>query len=271
MNSGKNLGFVLLFCSLASGLTACGDDYHYLAANVSLGGSGSGTQKPRPGGSDATGNGKGDEDSYEYYMTIPETVADECLGIQRSMQFIYADSKQPIPSGTVQELAATPLQIELRNTTPNYIFEQLPQCRQVEVWSELTNVHIQPDQYLRCTADQYSIQVLGPYETRIYEFDAKLPTDADRWKIKYTATNYGIQPSANDLRWTQCQPLEITLPVDKVFKPKKVMDPEDVAIPDEAEDSMGEEEIPVTEQENETAPPEQPTAGKPMQKMKLAQ
>jgi hypothetical protein len=38
MNSGKNLGFVLLFCSLASGLTACGDDYHYLAANVSLGG-----------------------------------------------------------------------------------------------------------------------------------------------------------------------------------------------------------------------------------------
>ena len=48
MNSGKNLGFVLLFCSLASGLTACGDDYHYLAANVSLGGSGSGTQKPRP-------------------------------------------------------------------------------------------------------------------------------------------------------------------------------------------------------------------------------
>jgi hypothetical protein len=37
MNSGKNLGFVLLFCSLASGLTACGDDYHYLAANVSLG------------------------------------------------------------------------------------------------------------------------------------------------------------------------------------------------------------------------------------------
>ena len=34
---------------------------------------------------------------------------------------------------------------------------------------------------------------------------------------------------------------------------------------------MGEEEIPVTEQENETARPEQPTAGKPMQKMKLAQ
>ena len=34
---------------------------------------------------------------------------------------------------------------------------------------------------------------------------------------------------------------------------------------------MGEEEIPVTEQENETAPSEQPTAGKPMQKMKVAQ
>ncbi|MFO1416474.1 MAG: hypothetical protein U1F28_05250 [Acinetobacter sp.] len=105
MNSGKNLGFVLLFCSLASGLTACGDDYHYLAANVSLGAVVQ-VHSSRPGGSDATGNGKGDEDSYEYYMTIPETVADECLGIQRSMQFIYADSKQPIPSGTVQELAA---------------------------------------------------------------------------------------------------------------------------------------------------------------------
>ena len=204
-------------------------------------------------------------------MTIPDAVADECLGIQRSMQFIYGDTKQPIPSGTVQELAATPLQIELRNTTPNYIFEQVPQCRQLEVWSELTNVHVQPDQYLRCTAEQDSIQVLRPYETRIYEFDAKLPSDADRWKIKYTAANYSIQSSSNDLRWTHCQPLEITLQVDKIFKPKKVMDPEDAAKPDEAGDSMGEEEIPVIEQENETARPEQPTAGKPMQKMKLAQ
>lgn len=121
---------MLLFCSLANALTACGEDYHYLASNVSLDGSGSGTQKPRPGGSDATGNGKGDEDSYEYYMTIPDAVANECLGIQRSMQFIYGDTKQPIPSGT------TLLQIELRNTTPNYIFEQVPQCRQVEVCNE---------------------------------------------------------------------------------------------------------------------------------------
>ena len=127
---------MLLFCSLANALTACGEDYHYLASNVSLDGSGSGTQKPRPGGSDATGNGKGDEDSYEYYMTIPDAVANECLGIQRSMQFIYGDTKQPIPSGTVQELATTLLQIELRNTTPNYIFKQVPQCRQVEVCNE---------------------------------------------------------------------------------------------------------------------------------------
>ncbi len=29
--------------------------------------------------------------------------------------------------------------------------------------------------------------------TRIYEFDAKLPSDADRWKIKYTVANYSIQ------------------------------------------------------------------------------
>ncbi len=104
MNSGKNLGLVLLFCSLASALTACGDDYHYLAANCqSWVAVVQAHRNPDLEAVIATGNGKGDENSYEYYMTIPpDAVADECLGIQRSMQFIYADSKQPIPSGTVQ-------------------------------------------------------------------------------------------------------------------------------------------------------------------------
>lgn len=238
MNSSKKLGLAFLIISLTGALTACGEQHHYLAANVSLGGSGAGTQKPRPGGSDLPGHGKDDEDNYEYYMTIPETVTDECLGVQRTMRFIHADSKQPILSGTEQLLSATPLQIELRNTTPNYIYERVPQCRQMEVWSELTSVHIQSDQYLRCPSEQDSIQVLRPYETRIYEFDAKLPNDADRWKMKYTAANYSIQLPTNDLEWIRCKPLEITIPVDKIFKPKKPIDnseklEEEISLPED--------------------------------------
>lgn len=250
----KKFPLSVLFFSLIISLVACGENF--LASNVSLGGSGSGTQKPRPGGSDSTGNGKDDEDNYEYYMTIPDAVTDECLGVQRTMHFIYADSKQPILPGTKQLLTATPLQIELRNSTPNYIFEQVPECRQMEVWSELGNVHVLSDQYLRCAAEQNSIQVLRPYETRIYEFDVKLPNDADQWKMKYTVANYSIQSSTNDLHWTQCQPLEIKLQVDKIFKPKKPLDPSNII----------KDVVQVTNENKTPTDAETPIAGKPMQK-----
>lgn len=256
----KNISLSVLICSIALSVVACGEDF--LASNVSLGGSGSGTQKPRPGGSDPTGNGKDDEDNYEYYMTIPNAVSDECLGVQRNMHFIYADSKQPILSGTKQLLAATPLQIELRNSTPNYIFEQVPECRQIEVWSELGNVHVLSDQYLRCAVEQNSVQVLRPYETRTYEFDVKLPNDADRWKMKYTVANYGIQSSTNDLHWTQCQPLEIRLQVDKIFKPKKHLDPSEII----KEVALVKDVVQITNENRTSTDAETPIAGKPMQK-----
>jgi hypothetical protein len=195
-------------------LTACGENFS--VANVSLGGSGSGTQKPLPGGG---GNGgvsnpsTGDKDeAYEYVVTVPQETQDLCMGIQRSMRFIDVESKQPLPVGRIQLLNITPLQIEIRNTTPHYVYQLIPLCRPIEYQvDQTTMIH---GQALRCGADQDELQVLRPYETRTYELDLSFAETELPFIVKYNAF-YQTELPKDDLPWEKCDAAKIYVPIQK--------------------------------------------------------
>ncbi|ENX59425.1 MULTISPECIES: hypothetical protein [Acinetobacter] len=203
-------------------LTACGENFS--VANVSLGGSGSGTQKPLPGGGNppVTGDkGKDDEeeDQYDYFVTFPDAVNDECTGIQRSIYFIDAGTKHPQIAGAQQSSPSQTVQINIKNTTPNYIFEKIPQCHQVEFWAMSGKLHFLPDQYLRCSAEQYTVQVLQPYEIKTYEFDFKIPQGDDILLVRYPTQYTSNLPDAQT-HWSSCPTLDIHLPVTQQLIPK---------------------------------------------------
>ncbi|EPG35505.1 hypothetical protein [Acinetobacter colistiniresistens] len=194
-------------------LTACGENFS--VANVSLGGSGSGTQKPLPGGGNGGGSNPstGDKDeAYEYVVTVPQETQDTCMGIQRNLRLIDAESKQPLPLGHVQPLNITPLQIEIKNTTPNYVYQLTPLCRPIEYQIDQTTMF--HGQALRCGADQDELQVLRPYETRIYELDLNFAQTELPFTVKYNAF-YQTELPKNDIPWEKCDVAKITVPIHK--------------------------------------------------------
>lgn len=195
-------------------LTACGENFS--VANVSLGGSGSGTQKPLPGGG---GNGgisnpsTGDKDeAYEYVVTVPHETQDTCLGIQRSIRFINWETKQALAVGLVQPINITPLQIEIKNTTPNYVYQLIPQCRPIEF--QLDQTTMLHGQSFRCSPEQDELQVLRPYETRYYELDLGFAETELPLIVNYNAFYQTELPKANT-KWEKCDAAKIIVPIHK--------------------------------------------------------
>lgn len=194
-------------------LTACGENFS--VANVSLGGSGSGTQKPLPGGGNGGGSNPstGDKDEiYEYVATIPQETQETCFGIQRNMRFIDSETKQTLPSGRIQSLKTTPLQIEIKNTTPNYIYQLIPLCRPIEY--QIGQNILFEGQSFRCEADQDELQVLRPFETRRYELDLTFAETEVPFIINYNAF-YQTELPTTDTAWKKCDAATITVPIHK--------------------------------------------------------
>ncbi|WP_278493972.1 hypothetical protein [Acinetobacter gyllenbergii] len=195
-------------------LTACGENFS--VANVSLGGSGSGTQKPLPGGGGNGGNSNpstGDKDeAYEYVVTIPHEAQDTCFGIQRSLRLIDSGTKQTLPTGRIQSLKTTPLQIEIKNTTPNYIYQLIPLCRPIEY--QIGQNVLFEGQSLRCDTDQDELQVLRPFETRRYELDLTFAETELPFVVNYNAFYQTELPTANTA-WEKCDAAKITIPIHK--------------------------------------------------------
>ncbi|MCH7315066.1 hypothetical protein [Acinetobacter sp. ANC 3882] len=236
-------------CLISSiGLTACGENFS--VANVSLGGSGSGTQKPLPGGG---GNGgisnpsTGDKDeAYEYVVTVPQETQHTCLGIQRNMRFIDGETKQALPIGRIQRLNLSPLQIEIKNTTPNYVYQLIPLCRPIEF--QVGDMTMFQGESLRCGIDQDELQVLRPYETRTYELDLTFAETELPFIVNYNAFYQTELPKA-DTAWEKCDAAKMIVPVHKRRVPKVIGTEEPTeTIP----------EIPVTEH------PEIPIGEKPV-------
>ena len=201
-------------------LTACGENFS--VANVSLGGSGSGTQKPLPGGGNG-GNSNpstGDKDeAYEYVLTVPQETQSICMGIQRNMHFIDWETKQPLAIGKVQPINISPLEIEIRNTTPNYVYQLVPLCRPIEF--QLDQTIMFHGQSLRCSAEQDELQVLRPYETRRYELDLAFAETDLPLIVNYNAFYQTELPRA-DTAWEKCDAAKITVPIHKRRIPKVI-------------------------------------------------
>lgn len=222
----KTILFPSFFLVSALALTACGENFS--AANVSLGGSGSGTLKPLPGGNNGgiSNPSTGDKDErYEYLIAIPKESQSSCKGIQRTMGFIDAKTKQPFPVNSLQPLAMAPLQIEISNTTSNYVYQRVPLCRPIEFQvGETIMFH---GQSLRCAQDQDEIQVLRPYETRRYELDLSFAETELPLIVNYNAF-YATDLPSIDLAWEKCEAAQITVPIYKKLVPKK---PERIGLP----------------------------------------
>ncbi|ENW08670.1 hypothetical protein [Acinetobacter beijerinckii] len=224
----KRFCLSLLLCSATINLIGCGENF--LAANVSLGGSGSGTQKPVPGGNDNSSNpstGDGDE-HYEYVAKIPTVTQSTCSGVQRRMRFIYADNKQPIPPETIRSLAISPLQIEIENTTPNYVYALTPLCRQIDY--EIGTMNILPGESLKCAADQDSIQVLKPFEIRRYEVDLKFAETQEPITVNYYSF-YSTDLPKIDTVWDKCEAAQITVIMQKRLIPKVIAEEPTIQLP----------------------------------------
>lgn len=215
----KTILFPSIILVSAIALTACGENFS--AANVSLGGSGSGTQKPLPGGGNSGGSypSTGDKgEFYEYVVTIPQESQSSCTGVQRSMRFIDAETKQPLAVNSLQSLALSPLQIEISNTTPNYVYQLVPLCRPIEFQvGETVMFH---GQSLRCTTDQDEIQVLRPYETRTYELDLSFAETELPLIVNYKAFYRTDLPSSGTA-WEKCDAAQITVSIYKKRIPKE--------------------------------------------------
>ncbi|MFI8032593.1 hypothetical protein ACH8I4_01715 [Acinetobacter sp. ABJ_C3_5] len=222
----KTILFPSIFLVSALALTACGENFS--AANVSLGGSGSGTLKPLPGGNNGgiSNPSTGDKDErYEYLIAIPKESQSSCKGIQRTMGFMDAKTKQPFPVNSLQPLAMAPLQIEISNTTSDYVYQRVPLCRPIEFQvGETIMFH---GQSLRCATDQDEIQVLRPYETRRYELDLSFAETELPLIVSYNAF-YATDLPSIDLVWEKCEAAQITVPIYKKSLPKK---PESIAQP----------------------------------------
>lgn len=208
----KDFKLSLLFCSLALALTGCGENL--LASNVSLGGSGSGSHKPNTGGNNGTSNpSTGDGgDKYEYVATIPAATENTCMGIQRNMRFIYQDTRLPIAANTLWKLSSSPLQIEIKNNSPNYVFELVPLCKQIDF--QIGEMNVSPTQSLKCAADQDSLQVLRPFETRLYEIDLTFAETEEPIIVNYYAF-YSPELAKDKTVWTKCDSLKINIQMQK--------------------------------------------------------
>ena len=201
-------------------LTACGENFS--VANVSLGGSGSGTQKPLPGGDTGgiSNPSTGDKDEvYEYVVAIPQETQDTCMGIQRNMRFIDWETKQALPIGRVQQINITPLQIEIKNTTPNYVYQLVPLCSPIEFQLDQTPMAF--SQPLRCGADQDELQVLRPYETRTYELNLTFAESELPFIVSYNAFYQTELPKA-DTAWKKCEAAKMVVPIHKRRVPKVI-------------------------------------------------
>ncbi|WP_336943537.1 hypothetical protein [Acinetobacter modestus] len=213
----KKFSLSVLLCSLVISLVACGENF--LASNVSLGGSGSGAQKPVPGSNDNSSNpptGDGDE-TYEYVAKIPADIQSICSGVERHMRFVEAESKLPIPADTLRSLSISALQIEIHNTTPNYIYEMIPNCRPVDF--KIGSMNIEASQSFKCVSEQNSIQVLKPFETRTYEIDLKFAITQEPITISYYAF-YSTELPSSDTIWDKCDTTQTTVLMYKRRVPK---------------------------------------------------
>lgn len=201
-------------------LTACGENFS--VANVSLGGSGSGTQKPLPGGDTGgiSNPSTGDKDEvYEYVVTVPQETQDTCMGIQRNMRLIDWETKQALPIGQIQQINITPLQIEIKNTTPNYVYQLVPLCSPIEFQLDQTPMAF--GQSLRCGAEQDELQLLRPYETRTYELSLSFAATELPFIVSYNAFYQTELPKA-DTVWKKCDAAKMVIPIHKRHVPKVI-------------------------------------------------
>lgn len=210
----KTIIFPGFFVVSALILTACGENFS--AANVSLGGSGSGTQKPLPGGG---GNGgisnpsTGDKDErYEYFVTAPPESQSNCNGIQRNLRLIDGETGQPLTLNAVHALAKSPLQVEITNTTADYIYQLVPSCRPVEF--QVGDTVIFHGQSFRCADGQDELQVLRPYETRHYELDLNFAETELPFTVNYKAF-YHTTPPTPETVWEKCDAAQLGIPIHK--------------------------------------------------------
>ncbi|RZF53086.1 hypothetical protein EXE30_08140 [Acinetobacter halotolerans] len=209
MNSIKNISLTFLLCGLANVLTACGENFS--ASNVSLGGSGSGHQKPpNPTGGDSIPSH--DEKDTIYYVKIPAMNNNECMGMQRNVHFIFTDSKQAIPVGSTQYLPLTSLQVEIKNTTPNYIFERADQCQPFKI--QKNDMVFARSPYPHCSLEQQSVQVFQPYETKIYTLNLDFINAAHQWDVNYLVS-YGSELPSTRSQWEKCPPLPLSFTIQK--------------------------------------------------------
>jgi len=134
------------------------------------------------------------------------------------MGFMDAKTKQPFPVNSLQPLAMAPLQIEISNTTSDYVYQRVPLCRPIEFQvGETIMFH---GQSLRCATDQDEIQVLRPYETRRYELDLSFAETELPLVVNYNAF-YATDLPSIDLAWEKCEAAQITVPIYKKPLPKK--------------------------------------------------
>ncbi|MDO7413072.1 hypothetical protein Q5X48_14775 [Acinetobacter baumannii] len=206
---GFKLSFVLL--SLTSILTACGENFS--VSNVSLGGSGSG--QPKPPVPPEINIPSTDSEDPVYAVTIPEMQNNECMGIHRSVYFIFTEGKQPVAVGSTPELPDVSLQFEIKNTTSHYIFERADQCKPFRIIVDSVNFSQTP--YPSCPLEQYSVQILQPYESKIYTLNLNFIDSPTLWSVNHQVS-YSTELQSQDNTWEKCTPLQISFPIHRKKK-----------------------------------------------------
>lgn len=213
----KQLKLFLLVCAIGV-LSGCGESLS--AGGASLGGSGASS-----GGGNTppikTDDRQKNDQVQRYRVVVPQAVTDVCHGVERTIQMLDGGTLELLASGSEHflqpMLTNTVLQIRIRNTNPQPVYEYSPDCEVPVSIQDDQQQKIPSDQPLHCTGSA-SIQVYKPYESRNYQLGFFLPNELRTWQAVYAAS-YSVGTLKDTAPNNDCQSLALTLRVDTTNGP----------------------------------------------------
>lgn len=267
LNDRSTMNLKNIFCisTISLFVMACNEDY---SAGVSLGGTGTGrgdsilTTAPKPEiKPDPTETPEKPESpqstSSELILAItyPDTVTQNCQGLQRTLSFInpsthelkivnsqqFLDSRHNIPNDIG-------LRLEVCNTTAHQVYEYIDQCQSplqlIDEYNEITPTIDPP--YV-CQQEE-SIHLYNPHQCKTYIFKSNIRSIEQQWRLRYQ-TQYSFDMPKQKNQRTQCDALETRLPAKLITGSLTDSTDQEIVSP-----SMPSQEDPINQEEDSFIP-----------------
>ena len=228
MGNTKLKSSMLLVCMFM--LSGCKDENGNFSVGVSLGGTGTGdvslgTQSPVPKPLPDVNPDRMEEDT-EYAVAYPNSVTQNCEGVERTIQFVrhYAPYI-PMKMGDRMDLLSIhsplsvkyKLQVIVKNSTSFPIYEYINSC---EAAFQLTGTKTAKKTQTDYCLNDETVNIYQPNESRTFYYAFNLPNILQNWTVSYhTQYSKQLYPSPYDdensnIR-TQCAPLSTILLIDE--------------------------------------------------------